>query len=195
MKWLEICLGISILITMALSILLFPRFQFLFILSVGITANIYFLLSFALFNNVQINRIFIGGFLQGLSQLRLIGAILTGFVLSIVCVGIIFKFQSYPQPNFILSVGIIGLFISLIVSIIKFKKTNSSFYKNVVIRIALYSILGLTLLIIPREKMIEIKYRKYPGYIEAVKKSMADPDNKDLWKKAEEEKQKIYNNK
>jgi hypothetical protein len=192
MKWLEIGLGISILVAMTVSIIFFPKFQYLIVLTAGITANIYFLLSFALFNNIRIDKILKGGFLQGLNQLRLIGSIFTGFILSIICVGIIFKFQSYPQPNFILGLGIFGLIISLIISIIKFRKTNSSFYKNVFIRILFYGIIGFILLIFPREKMLEIKYRKFPSYIEAAKKSMADPQNEDLWKKAEEERQKIY---
>ena len=180
---------------MALSIILFPRFQSIIVLATGFTSMIYFYLSFAIFNGIHFKTIFNSQSYKGIGQFRLIGAILTGFALSIICIGILFRFQDYPKPNFILSVGIIGVLISGIVCIIKFKETKSTFYKMILFRIAFYGILGFTLLIFPREKMVEIKYRNYPAYIEAFKNSKADPNNKELRKKVAEERQKIFENK
>jgi hypothetical protein len=195
MRLLEIILGTLIIIAMALNIISFPRFQILIVLATGFTSMIYFNLSFAIFNGINIKTIFNSQSYQGISQLRLVGAILTGFALSIICIGILFRFQDYPNPNFILSIGIIGVLISCIVSIIKFKETKSRFYKMLLFRIAFYGILGLFILIFPKEKMVEIKYRNYPAFIQAYKNSKADPHNKELWKKVAEEREKIFEKK
>jgi NADH:ubiquinone oxidoreductase subunit 6 (subunit J) len=123
--------------------------------------------------------------------MRIFGAILTGVVLSLTTIGILFKFQSWPMATFFLTIGLIGILVSFIVGVIKHSKTKSEYYTRILKRITIIGGLGLILLILPKETWLEIKYRNQPDYVDAVKKAMADPDNEELWEKVDEEQEKM----
>lgn len=155
-------------------------------------ALLYMYLSFALFNKIPFTRILKKEAYLNVSKLRIFGTVLTGMVLSLSLIGMLFKLQLYPMAEVNLLTGILGLLIATIVSIVKYSIGKDKFYFEILKRIILVGVFGFLFIITPKESILEIRHRKHPEYVEAVKKAWADPDNQDLWKKVEEESLKIY---
>ena len=130
-----------------------------------------------------------------LSTFRIVGTIGTGIALSVTTIGLMFKFQSLPGASFNLGVGLLGLIIVTIIGIVKYRKSKSDYYIKIIIRTAILGGIGLILMLTPKASWIEFKYRNQPEYVEAIKKAMADPENKELWENVEVEKQKMNNKK
>jgi hypothetical protein len=80
-----------------------------------------------------------------------------------------------------------------IIGVIKYSKNKSSYYTRIFKRTAIFGGLGLILMLTPKTSWIELKYRNQPEYVDALKKAMADPDNKELWDNVETERQKMNN--
>ncbi|WP_282015977.1 hypothetical protein [Marinifilum flexuosum] len=165
------------------------------VLSFTILALLYMYLSFALFNKIPFTRILKKEAYLNISKLRIFGTVLTGMVLSLSLIGMLFKLQLYPMADINLLTGILGLLIAAIVSIIKYSIGKDKFYVDILKRIILIGVFGLLFTITPKKSILEIRHRKHPEYVEAVKKAWADPDNQALWKKVEEESLKIYKEK
>lgn len=191
MKKAEIILGTVAIVSLILNLLNVEGAGVLTVLSLSTVSTFYMYLSFALFNNIRLRKIFKKGSYKVISKMRIIGAILIGLALSITTVGLLFKFQSWPGASFNLGFGLFGLLVGLIVGLIKFQKTKSDFYTKIFKRIAIYGGLGLILMALPRETWLEIRNRNHPEYIEAVKRAWADPDNQELWDKVDEEREKM----
>ncbi|PXY02437.1 hypothetical protein DF185_07245 [Marinifilum breve] len=155
-------------------------------------ALLYMYLSFALFNKIPFTRILKKEAYLNVSKLRIFGTVLTGMVLSLSLIGMLFKLQLYPMAEVNLLTGILGLLIATIVSIVKYSIGKDKFYFEILKRIILVGVFGFLFIITPKESILEIRHRKHPEYIEAVKNAWADPDNQALWKKVEEENLKIY---
>jgi hypothetical protein len=191
MKKAEIILGAIALTALVLNLLFAPSGSIITVLSLSILSVLYMYLSFALFNGIRLRHIFKKDAYKGVGTMRIIGAILTGVALAATIVGLLFKFQSWPGATINLSVGLIGLAIALIVCSIKYSKTKSDYYTTIFKRIAVYGGLGIIFLILPKEIWLELKYRNHPGYVNALKDSMANPNNQELWDKVEKECQKM----
>jgi hypothetical protein len=187
----EIIIAAVSIIAMGLKLLLVPGSGILTVLSLSILSVYYMYLSFAIFNRIRPKNFYKKDSYLGISKMRIIGAIGTGLALSITTIGILFKFQSWPGGSFNLGVGLLGLFIVTIIGLIRFNRNKSDYYKGIFKRVAIVGILGLILMLIPQTTWIEIKYRNHPTYIEALKRAMADPENKDLWQNVEIERQKM----
>jgi len=191
MKKVEIILGTIAIIALLLNLLNIKGGGVLIVLSLSTISILYMYLSFALFNDIRLRNIFKKESYKGISRMRIVGAVLTGLALSITIIGLLFKFQSWPNASFNLGFGLFGLLIGLVVGLIKYKRTKSDYYTRIFKRIAIYGGLGLILMILPRETWLEIRNRNHPEYIEAVKKAWADPENQELWDKVDEERQKM----
>ena len=176
MKKTEIILGAIAIIALTIQLLNLPGGGILTVLTLSTVSTMYMFLSFALFNDIRLRKIFKKDSYKGISTTRILGAILTGLALSITTIGLLFKFQSWPWASFPLRFGLFGLLIGLIVGLIKYQRTKSDYYTKIFKRIAIYGGLGLILMILPRETWSEIRNRNHPEYIEAVKKAWAHPE-------------------
>jgi hypothetical protein len=125
--------------------------------------------------------------------MRIVGAVGTGFALSATTIGLLFKFQSWPGASFNMGAGLVGLLIVTIIGIIKYSKNKSEYYTRIFKRVAIFGGLGLVLMLTPKTSWVELKYRNHPEYVSALKKAMADPDNKELWDNVEAERLKMKN--
>ena len=193
MKKAEIILGISSIVALIMNLLLIPFGGFLTVLMLSSLSMIYFYLSFALFNNIRFRNISKKDSYKEVSKMRIIGAIATGIALTFLILGILFKAQSWPGARMYLGVGIFGMIVIFIVGAIKFSANKSSYYTKIFKRLAIFGILSLILFFLPGDAWMELKYRNHPAYIDAVKKAKADPGNQELWKKVEEERDKVHN--
>jgi hypothetical protein len=191
MKKAERTLGAIAIVAMIINLLDIAGSIMLTTLSLSLVSILYMYLSFALFNDIRLKKIFKQESYKGISKMRIVGAVLIGLALSMTTMGLLFKFLTLPGAYFFLVFGLLGLHISLIVSLIKYQKSKSDYYIKIFKRIAIYGLIGLFLMILPRETWLEFRNRDYPEYIEAVKASWEDPDNKELWDKANEEERKM----
>lgn len=193
MKKAEIIIATLSIIALGLNLLLIPGGGVLTVLTLSTLSMIYFYLGFALFNDIKLRRIFKKDSYKEISSLRILGAVGAGFALSMTTIGFMFKFQSWPGADFNLGAGLVGLLIVTIIGAIKYSKNKSNYYIRIFKRTAILGGLGLILMLIPKTSWIELKYRNQPEYVEALKKAMADPDNKELWDNVETERQKMNN--
>jgi hypothetical protein len=194
MKKGEIIIATLYIIALVLNLLLIPGGVVLTVLTLSTLSTLsvlYMYLSFALFNGIRLRKIFKKDSYKGISAMRIVGAVGTGLALSMTTIGLLFKIQSWPGASFILGTGLVGLLIVTIIGTIKYLKNKSEFYTRIFKRIAVFGALGLILMLIPKTTWVEIKYRNHSAYVDALEKALADPDNKELWNRVEEERQNM----
>lgn len=188
MKLTEKIIGIlSILLIILQLVNYISSLNTVIILCLLLLATLYFALGFALFNNIRLRNIFKKESYKGVSTLRIIGTIGAGIALSIIVIGIQFKFYNWPFRNQHLIIGLSLLAIIAIPVIIKFITTNGLFYRNLLIRFFIIGSIGFIFLQVSSEELIEMKFRKYPDYVEAKKALLKDPQNEALNQKVQEE--------
>ena len=90
---------------------------------------------FALFNSIPLKKIFRKESYQSLSPAKIIGTVVLGLSLSEIVIGILFKVQDYEGSAIQLISGLFFLTIILIISVIRYRKNKSGFYKNIFKRI------------------------------------------------------------
>ena len=191
MKKAEIIIGILSLIGLALNILLVPGGNIVIILTMGMLSLLYGYFSFALFNGIKFRAIFKKESYKGISTWRIVGAVGAGLALSMSVIGMLFKFQSWPGAVVELEFGLFWLFIVTIIGTIKYLTTQSEYYTGILKRVALYGGIALLLALMPKTAWVEIKYRNHPAYLQALKESINNPGNKELWEKVQIERNKM----
>lgn len=193
MKKIEKILGIAIITLMVIRLFIaFPYNSMLIVLLTLLLTCIYSALSFALLNGIPFRKMFTRESYKEVSTWRLIGAIGTGWALSIAIVGILFVFQSWPYGYINLQNGLILLGIILIVIVLKKGVSFHQFYTYLLLRIGIVGFIGLLLLYTPAETLFEIKCHDCPAsFIEAEKAYLKDPNNRELEEKAYEERIKM----
>lgn len=177
MKKLETILGLSVLIAIVLKINLLPFGSILLMLSILILAIIYYPLGFALFNEIRLTQIFKKTSYKGLTALRIIGSILAGSSFSLICAGVLFKLNFWSGAQNILFLGLISTLIILILVLIKYFKTKSNFYKQLLIRILIIGGIGLITNLVSDLTIIKIQYRNHPDYIKAYELYKSNPQD------------------
>ena len=188
----KILIPISI-ISLGLNILLIPYGGVLTVLTFSTLSTLYFYFGFALFNDIRLRKIFKKDSYKNISSLKILGAIGAGLALSMTTIGLMFKFQSWPGADFNLIVGLSGMFIVTSVAIIRYTQNKSDYYTKILKRMAIFGSLGIIVFLIPKTSWNKFEYRNYPDYVNAINNSIADPENKELQEKAEEERQNMYN--
>ena len=143
MKKIEIIIAAVSVIALVLSILSVPYAKFSAHAIFTIYSMFYWLFSFALLNNIRFRDIFKKEAYKGVGWKRIVGAICTGYALSLVIIGILFKIMSFPGAGIMLLLGVGYLCIIAIVAIVKYVQTRSQFYVGVLVRIAIIGGLGL----------------------------------------------------
>lgn len=191
MKKFEILVAIISLVALCMNIMLIPGGGILTVLCLSALSLLYLFLGFALFNDIDMKEIFKKESYLGKSILRILGGVGTGISLSATVIGLMFKFQSWKNADNNLLVGLSSLFILTVVVLIKYSKNKSYYYSNILKRSFLIGGFGLILLLTPTSMYIDYKYRNYPEYMNALKNLIADPDNKQLQNKVNEERQKM----
>lgn len=192
MKQTEKILGVLILILMISRLIThYPFSNIAIAVPMLLLSLIYFFLSFGLLNKIRLRNLFKKESYIGISTLRLIGTVITGFVLSMLVNYALFKFQAWPMGDVGLLLSLILLSLIIVVVLVKFLVSKKPYYYRFLKRLGLIGVLAFTLYFITAENLLELKYRHAPEYIEAKKKSLKSPENKELQRKAQEERMKI----
>jgi len=195
MRRTELIFATLSIIALGLDLLLIPGGGVLTVLTLSTLSMIYFYLGFALFNDIRLRKIFKKDSYKEISSLRILGAVGAGLALSMTTIGLMFKFQSWPGADFNLGAGLLGLLIVTIIGLTKYSKNKSDYYPRIFKRAAIFGGLGLLLFLTPKTSWVELKYRNHPEYVDALKKAMANPNNKELWDNVEIDRQKMNNEK
>ena len=135
---------------------------------------IYFGFGFALLNNVRLRNIFKKDSYNEISTLRILGGIFTGFILSLLSIYSLFKFQRWPFANEGLLISLYGLLPIIAIVTFKFASSKKSFYSSLLIRLLIFGVIGTSLYFLTTEKILEMRNRDFPE-IKASKLT------KDLW--------------
>jgi len=192
MKQTEIILSIAILSLMALRLFFTYSYAALLITILTLLLSmLYFVFSFGLLNQIRFRNLFQSQSYKGISILRIIGAVGTGFVLSLVSISLLFKFQRWPYSSINLLIGLSSLLPIVAIVVVKYFKHKSPFYKALLIRLSIVLGIGTLFFFTKSETLLELKFRDFPEYIEAVKNEIKDPENLELQQITDKERLKM----
>lgn len=183
MNRLEKILALLIVIALAVKFALIPLGNTLLILTLSALAILYYPLAFALFNSISFKQIFKKDSYKGTSVLRIIGSVGAGIIFSAVCIGILFKLQRWPESEYSLLVGLIGILIIFIVALIKYIGSRSVFYLKIIYRTFIIGGLGIGLFYLPEVTLVRFQYRNHPEYIKAYEQWNNNPEDKSIKRK------------
>ncbi|MEP2770643.1 MAG: hypothetical protein ABJH05_00755 [Fulvivirga sp.] len=191
MKRLEKVLVVLILLGAIGSLLRIDYSNYIFLVGCTVISMLYFFFSFALFNDVKIRNITKPGSFKSIG--RVIGSIGLGIALSIVIIGIQFKFFVLVGSDNMLNIGstfltIIGIVATII--LIARNRQQPDFYLRVFKRLVPALLIGVISYITPGEYIIDIRYSDNPKLAELIKQSLHEPYDKELFNKIQKEKEK-----
>jgi hypothetical protein len=168
MKKAEKYLILVIALGVALKLAIIPGGTFLLVLSACSLSLLYFAFGWKI--------LFIG---PKIIQNRILAAI-TGISIAILLLGSFFKFSIYPGGGTLLFSGL-GLGIPLITVIFfAYRKANEEtliFYKSILLKLTVYTVIGLILYSIPMKKMIQIRNWNDPKLADLHYLHFSNPDN------------------
>lgn len=193
MKKAEIYLALLALLALIFKLTLIPGAGIVTMLSLSILGMMYYFLGFALFNGIKLRAILKSSSYTNITAAKIIGAVLTGWVLSMALIGIMFRLQLYPGGHNLLFLGLIGMMAIIVVSIIaRLIAGQSRIFPRILKRIAVVAAVSALLYITPTDTLLDLQHRNNPEYRDALKNAMANPDNEQYQEKLEEEREKLY---
>ncbi len=130
----------------------------------GILAMFYYLLSFALFNNIKLKKIFEKSAYSETNAKRIIGSIGIGIGLSTLIMGGLFKIQLFPGAKPQLFAGLLVCSTAFAISIIFYLKNKSMFFKGILTRLIIFIPMGFALYFIPSTSLVNYYYQDYHEY-------------------------------
>lgn len=110
---------------------------------------LYYILGFALFNNIPLRKIFTSDSYKGIGTWRILIAIGTGIALSILTIGFMFSILGYPMAKTLLVVGIVIAAILIALALIKNAQEKNEFYRNIILRSFAFVIIAVIFLLLP----------------------------------------------
>lgn len=119
------------------------------------------------------------------------GRSITGVVMSVSVIGLLFKMVLWPGANMLLTIGLIGLLSSGLIVYIKYKRTDSSYHKLILKRILYIGILVGSLVSIPTSTWLHMHYPNNPEYVKAELELRENSQDKALQEKVRVEKEKM----
>ncbi|MCL2131556.1 MAG: hypothetical protein FWH36_03735 [Lentimicrobiaceae bacterium] len=182
MRKFEITIAILSVIALVLNLLYIPGGTILAFLTFGVYAIFYYICSVALFNDIPFSAaLFRVALLRNgqlgytkkndpyaeISKWRKNISSFTGWGLSLVILGILFRFLSLAGWKIMLALGLCSLYIILIAAVIKYLKTHAQFYIRIAKRSAIIGGVGLFAFLLPSEYSSDIvenagEGRKFP---------------------------------
>lgn len=145
MKKVEIFLILMAVIALILKLSDISISNLILTASLGSLSVFYIYLGAALYENKEFKELSIKSVFRGMTGDKMTLTTLASYAMSISLIGILFNLQHWPGGLMILNVGLLGSLIALIVIGIKYRKSPSDTYRNILVRLA---IIGSAALII-----------------------------------------------
>ena len=183
MKKLEKILVLLMLLALVMKLSLIPGGSSIASFSMVLLSLIYFPFGFAYLNKIPLQKIFIKDAYREMTLTRIIWTIGIGLSFSAICMGILFKLNSWPGSNQDLMIGLVTLAIIIVIALfrkIKLKYENNSLMLS---RIVILSVLGIMFLISPNLPIERIRFHDHPDYIKACEDYLNNPQNQELKEK------------
>jgi hypothetical protein len=131
---------IIFIVTVILRLLNIPGHGLLTVLTLGVLGILYFPAGFYFFCDKQ------------LKKQNLVLSIVSGFFLSYIPVGILFKLQHYPAQNVMMMIGLISGLSFLIITYFLRKRSDENlktYYNNMLIRTLILTVLIIIFFVLP----------------------------------------------
>jgi len=148
MKKLEIILIIGAVVGLVMNLFDLPLNSLVVSLFCLMLALIYFYLGFALFNVIRFRDILKSESYKGLGTWRIAVAIGTGIALSDITIGLMFTLLDYPMARSLLTFGLVLTSIMLLLAAVRNAKEKDRFYRNIILRCAVFIIIDVVFLIL-----------------------------------------------
>ncbi len=161
MKKEEIIFGIIGVVATFLYLFAIPGMAFVAMASLASLLAIYFYFAFALFNEIRLRKIFWAKNYKQTTRKRLLGGIAAGWAISLLLLGVYFKFLSWPNPEFNLILGMIAVSIVLVISVFKNSKSKSEYFSKIIKRCLFFLIIGTVVLSLPDVKEFRKQYENH----------------------------------
>lgn len=187
MRKIEIVLGLSALISAILNLFDYPMSTQLLLVSIGNLSIFYMYFSIPLFNKIPFREMFSRSSYTGISKLRIIGSLALGLSFSASLIGLLFKLMIWPNADLELVIGLAGILIACAAAIWKYQQNNESFYLDIFKRVAIFFVLVVFGLALPKYAILEFKFVDYPYYVKAFIERSESPNNPALAEKVEKE--------
>jgi len=107
-------------------------------------------------------------------------SIIAGIFLSTAQIGILYKLLFWPGGQIMLLIGLIATIVLLIIAIIlKIKSSEhlKTYYKNMLIRTSVWTILTLVIYFIPISTLVNYQYKNEPEKARLLNLTISDPAN------------------
>ncbi len=176
MKKLEtILLGLFFL-SIILKIFSLPGGELILLLSGASLAMFYYVAGYFIMNDVSLRRLLRERKSKNVSVPVLFGSIMAGWDFSMITLGILFKLMFFPGADNMLVAGIILLTVLQIGSIF-IRKTHPQTFARFFNRVIIFFGAGLLASFISYNQIIDFQYSGDLEYSEALKKTMAFPND------------------
>lgn len=148
MKKLEIILIAGALIGFMLALFNLPYSSVIVTFLFMTLSFLYFYLGFALFNGIHLRKIFKTESYKGIGPWRIAIAIGAGIALSDLTVGFMLAINDYPMASSFLTFGLVFTSIMLLLAAVRNAREKHQFYRNIILRCAVFIILGVSALLL-----------------------------------------------
>jgi hypothetical protein len=195
MKLIERATLIISVLAFILKLLLVHSVNPVFIISVSLLSFIYLYFGFALLNDIGFSAVFRKASYINISSSRILGAIGTGFFLSIIVIGILFKLMIWNGSHEMLTMGSVGLFMTLVTAGLVFlikRKNLDLFYQGIFVRGGLAILFAGIVFLTPTHSLVRICHRDNPDYAELMIKALENPEDEELQKQFDDARGKEY---
>jgi hypothetical protein len=149
MKKAELILIAGAVVGLILTLLNVPLHSLTISAFFTVLSFLYFYLGFALFNEIQLRKIFDAESYKGLGPWRIGLAIGTGIAISQITMGVMFTVLDYPMAKTLIQVGLVFTAVMLLVTSIINAKEKHRFYRNIILRCAVFIIMAIIFLLLP----------------------------------------------
>lgn len=148
MKKLELILIAGAVVGLLLALLNVPHHSVIVSFLFMLLSLLYFYFGFALFNGIHLRKIFKAESYKGIGTWRIAIAIGAGIALSDLTVGFMLAILDYPMASSFLTFGLVLTSIMLFLASVRNAKEKNQFYRNIILRCAVFIILGVVALLI-----------------------------------------------
>jgi len=191
MKKLEIILIVLLLLGISFVFLHYPGGVIISTFAAVVLSVIYAYLGFAFFNGIKLRKIGKKISYSGLNKSMIINSIIIGIGFSVVILGLLFQLMDWPGSDIFFIIGFSFSVLGCILIFLVYKSSIFPIKRIALPRFLLFVLLAILLTHFNWEKRLEMNYKDHPDYIEAVKASHKDPQNRELRDKVDEERRKM----
>lgn len=150
------------------------------ILSFTIAAMFYYVLTFYVLTEVPLTKALKKETYEKIHPLKIIAGIAFGWDLSVLIMGVFFKFMLFPGAESMLTYGLTVQLIFLILFAYQYKKTVDNYFRKALYRIMIIGGIAFAFKSINANQIIDMRYGEYPEYADICKRAYADPFNETL---------------